>query len=168
MLKKSAVIFERKSKKEDEHKTEKNNKQKSGKKAEEIIHKEIYKAQEIVFRCKTRFPFDIFPDIISLDTEKITVQSSYFFLIGEAKTYEITTIKTIITDDAFFFSTVSLYGDDEKKPLLFLKNLSHTNARMLYDLIRGILQAKKSNVELNDIPQYKLFNYLMQLGKLYT
>ncbi len=176
MLKESGIIFEsnqqdkRKGKEDKEKGEEKKNdkKEKSeDKNEEEKIHEVIHKVHEVLFTCKTRFPFDIFPDTITLDIEKISIRAWYFFLMGEITSYELTEFKKVVVDDAFFFSTVSFFGDDENKPALFLKNLNHGDALKIQGITNGILEAKKEQVDLTKIPENKLSEYLLEIGTIY-
>jgi len=123
------------------------------------------KAQDVLFKADTVFPFTLFPDTITVDREKITVATRYFFRTAKIVTVPLSSILNAEIDVGPFFATLhisSKYFVQEKYTIHYL---SRKQAMELHHLLHGYLLAHEKDIDITDIEKEDLLVLLGDLGQ---
>lgn len=154
---------------EGQNKNEKNEAQK-GLKVEEATNEELFeeavnKTQKELFRCKTVFPFDFFPNEIIIDITKITVIDRSFFMTGGIQSIYLKDIYDVEVETGPFFSTL-LVSDQYFSPnKLEVKYLKKKDALKSREIMSGIICAIKMGIDLTKIDSSHLESNLRELSR---
>ena len=91
---------------------------------------------KILMRIHSVFPFDLFPDTITLQKDKIDIIHRPFFFTKEVFTVFINDIRTIRINSGPFFATLSfelkgMMEEQNPEPISFLRKKSAKKIRKL-------------------------------------
>lgn len=123
------------------------------------------KGHEILFKANTVFPFTLFPDTVTLDREKITFATRYFFRIAEITSVPVRDILSVKVDVGLFFGSVhtaSRYFITNPKSVNWLWR---RDAIRLQRLLQGYIIAHEQEIECGHIKKDKLLALLNDLGR---
>src|SRR3989344_2348448 len=70
------------------------------------VKQEIERVQTVLFQIKSVFPFDLFPDTITVYPTKVTVVKKYFFASQEVRALMIEDIAEIDIQTGLLFSKI--------------------------------------------------------------
>lgn len=113
-------------------------------------------ADEVVFRANAFFPFQLFPDSITVDKNKIDIVYRQFFWTKRLFTILLDDLTTIKITTGPLFSTVyfEVRGYEvNPEPVTYLKK---ADAIRLRDIVIGLAKAKKENVNLTKVTDKKV------------
>lgn len=134
---------------------------------EKRLNESIDKVKNVLFATKTLFPFDLFPDDVVIDLERLSIRKHMFFKSEESLTYEISDIYGFTVEYGPVSSTIRLQFSRIRQSEVLIRHLSHTDAATMKELITGILKAKKEHIDLIKIDQHVLYDKIEELGKVY-
>lgn len=154
MLKSGEIIFNKKEKKE----------------SKKIINDEkklgglIKTTQEVLFEASSVFPFDLFPDEIAIQRNKIDIINREFFASEELHTVLIENIVFVEADVTMILASVKLMEKQNTQNVMSVKYLSKKNAIKARNIIQGLILALEDGLDISDIPKEKLVLELERLG----
>jgi hypothetical protein len=122
------------------------------------------KSHDILHKANTVFPFTLFPDTITLDREKLTVASRYFFNIAKITSVPVRDILSVEAHLGPFFGslrTSSRYFITNPYNISFLKRI---DAVHLQRLLQGYIIAHEQGIDCSDIGTKELKKLLHDLG----
>lgn len=125
------------------------------------LHK---RAVNVLFKCKTVFPFDFFPDTLIIDHNKIDIIHKHFFFESQTVSISIQNINYVKVDSGILFSALKfkLIGlEQNPKPLNYLRKKDAITAQRL---IFGLISAGKHHIDLSDLPKEEIFDKLIEIG----
>ena len=120
--------------------------------------------KHIIYKAKTVFPFDLFPNTVILDINKLSI--NYHGLIRRDEfPVLIEDVKNIQTYHGLFFSTlrVEIAGYETNPPDLTM--LWPEDANRIKRYVLALLEAKKRRIDLTVLDKKSLQNKLEELGK---
>jgi hypothetical protein len=123
------------------------------------------KSHEILFKANTVFPFGLFPDTVTLDREKLTFTSRFFFSVSKTTSVPVRDILSVEVDTGPFFGSVhtsSRYFITNPYSINFLWR---KDAIRLQRLLQGYIIAEEQGIECTNIEKDKLIVLLNDLGK---
>jgi len=127
-----------------------------------------YADDSALFVCKTVFPFDLFPDVITIDRNKITVSKRYFLSTRTTQSMMIKDVMTIVVQEAFLFATLEVVDRMLPHQKITVGPLTKDDARMVRKIVEGLLICDKEKIDLSQIPSEDLIPRLEQIGKTKT
>jgi hypothetical protein len=122
------------------------------------------KASRTLFRAKSVFPFDPFPDEVIIDDNKVDIVYGLFFFTKKVFTIPIHTLNgAVATADLFFGTlTIEISGYNENpQPVRFLRGADAMRARRL---INGLIIAYKEGVDIELIETERLRKTIEEIG----
>ncbi len=126
----------------------------------------VEQSNRVLFTTKAIFPFDLFPNMIRLDENKLDIINNLFFFSEQVFPIAISDIKNVtVTTDLFFATLCVEIGGYETNPGP-IKFLPKGDAVKLRRLIFGLMEAKKENIDLGSIPINELVPKLEQIGRV--
>lgn len=118
-----------------------------------------------VFGAHSVFPFDLFPDKITIDINKVTLVHR-FILSRQVFPMLIEDINTARDFRGVFFSSLSIEisGYEQNPPPM--KFLKHSDAATARRFILALLECKRSGVDLSKLSRKKIISKLEEVGKV--
>jgi len=123
------------------------------------------KSHDILYKADTVFPFTLFPDTVTLDREKLTVASRYFFKLAKITSVPVRDILSVEANLGPFFGslrTSSRYFVTNPYNINFLKRIDAEN---LLGLLQGYIIAHEQGLDCSDIDTKDLKTLLNDLGQ---
>lgn len=120
---------------------------------------------DLLFKANTVFPFTLFPDTVTLDREKITFATRYFFGVAKITSVPVRDILSVEADIGPFFGSVhtaSRYFITKPHSVNFL---SRSDALQLQRLLQGYIIAHEREIDCTSIEKDKLIILLNDLGQ---
>jgi hypothetical protein len=116
--------------------------------------------------------FNLRPDELIIDTTKVSVIFRQFLGSNQIKTIAIKDLTEVILEYAPIFATLKLrdarFDMDEDGHLLTIKHLSKNDAKRAYNILQGLLVAKKEDLEISQIYSEDLPQKIEELGRAAT
>jgi len=123
------------------------------------------KSHDILFKAKTVFPFNLFPDTVTVDREKITIANRFFFGVAKITSAPIRDILSVEADVGPFFGSVyitSRYFYTNPHSINFLKRKDALN---LQRLLQGYIIVHEQDIDCAKLGTEQLKVLLEDLGK---
>jgi len=96
-----------------------------------------------LFKASSVFPFDFFPDSISIDKEKIVVTQRSFFLSEHIESVFIKDIQNVVIERAPLFATIIITSQKSTKPIL-IHHLKAADAKEARAIIDDLITVQKN------------------------
>lgn len=125
----------------------------------------VRRANNVLFRAETVFPFDFFPDVLIVDQNKIDVITRNFFYSEQIYSILIRDIQAVHIEKSLFFSVlkVEVTGfETNPPPIRYLKNEEALRARRI---IMGLVAASKERIQMGTIPQGEVLHKVEAIGR---
>jgi hypothetical protein len=122
------------------------------------------KSHDILFKANTIFPFTLFPDTVTLDREKISFATRFFFRVAQVTSIPVRDLLSVEADIGPFFGSV------HTSSRFFITNpkavrwLWRKDAEKLQRLLQGYIIAHEQEINCDNIEKDKLIAMLNDLG----
>ncbi|MBI2009479.1 hypothetical protein HYS84_03705 [Candidatus Saccharibacteria bacterium] len=133
--------------------------------SERELNKVTLRSHEIMFKAKTVFPFDLFPDTVVIDREKLTIAEHLFFFVGRTISVPVRDILSVEVDTGPFFGQIKLvsrYFFTNPQSIHFLWR---SHAIKLQCLLQGYIIAYERDIDCRNIERDHLEKLLLDLGE---
>jgi len=123
------------------------------------------KGRDILFRANTVFPFNLFPDTVTLDREKLTIANRFFFGVAKITSVPIRDILSVEADIGPFFGSVHMtsryfFTNPHSVDFMWRKD-----ALRVQRLLQGYIIAHEQNIDCSKINKKQLCALLNELGQ---
>src|SRR3989344_3152212 len=122
----------------------------------------------VLYKIKTVWPFDPFPNTITIDTEKVTVAFREFFWSAEIRSIHIKNIAQVYADAGPLFAT--LYIADQiivdETSRIRMPYLRKGEAMRARRIIQGLLTSHKEGIDVTHIEDRDLVTKLEAIGRM--
>lgn len=125
----------------------------------------VEKAQNVLIKSTAVFPFDLFPDSITIDRQKLTVVHRSFFNVKQTVSVQHSDIKNIQADIGPFFGSLTVTSEHFINNIQTIRFLPKEEVLSIQQLVQGFIIANNEGVEMSDIDDEKLVSLLNQLGR---
>lgn len=98
--------------------------------------------KDILMKMYTFFPFDLFPDTITINPLMIRIVSKEFFATEEIKTVLIKDIEDVEAESSVFLATLKIIDRKDKAHPILIKPLKKKDAEKAEKIIEGLLIAR--------------------------
>lgn len=125
-------------------------------------------SHEILFKADTVFPFTLFPDTVTLDREKVSFATRFFFRVAKVTSIPVRDLLSVEADVGLFFGSVhtsSRYFITNPRTVNWLWR---EDAEKLMRLLQGYIIAHEQKMDCSHIPNDRLIKLLLDLGKSRT
>lgn len=130
---------------------------KEGLKYEEDFGNLVEKSDRVLIEIKAVFPFDFFPNEVSVDVNKVNIISNYL-LSRRIHSVPIKDICDVYVHQGILFSSLNIidWGFDKNRPIC-INYLKIAEAEAALKIIQGLLVGVKQNIDLAkiDVPDFK-------------
>ena len=131
----------------------------------EELYDTAIKAHDILLTSKSVFPFDLIPDTITVDREKVTVVHRSFIKTSTVTSVRIKDILSIQANTGPFFGSVHLasrYFINDPQKVNFLPR---NDAIQIQRLVQGYIIATQKEIDCSNIDKDELIVLLDDLGQ---
>lgn len=118
-----------------------------------------------LYTVKSVFPFDLFPDKLVLDINKVNLISKEFFWSERVHSVLIEDISDVYIDTSPFFSTLHVVDENFTENMISIQHLKKDEAARARRIIQGLVIARKQTLDLTHINPAELVPRLEELGK---
>ncbi len=150
------------------HTTEAQSKPQGRQTAEEAVHKlegMVEKAQNVLCRARAIWPFDPFPDVITIDRKKITIEHRSFWGVKQTVSVRHSDITNVQAHVGPFFGSLIITSEHFINNIQTIRYLPRGDVLKVQRLLQGMIIAHKEGVERNDIDDKRLLKLLNELGE---
>lgn len=123
------------------------------------------KSTQILFRTRTVFPFDFFPDTLTINANKIDVVKSQFFASSQTTSIPLRDIANVEVQTAPFFATLRIINIRYPMHPIVLTYLRKKRAIKAKNIIDGLLIAVSQGTDLSRIEPDKFLRQIEEAGK---
>lgn len=123
------------------------------------------KSSQILFRTKTVFPFDLFPDTLTINANKIDVVNSEFFASNQTTSIPLHDIANVEVQTAPFFATIRIINIRYPMKPVILNYLKKDEAIKAKNIIDGLLVAVSQGADVANIDPDKFLKQIEKAGK---
>ena len=129
------------------------------------LNRVVEKSQNILVKATAVFPFDFFPDSITVDRQKLTVVHRDFFTIKRTVSVQYGDIKNIQADIGPFLASLIITSEHFINNTQTIRFLLKKEALAIQQLVQGFIIAEKEHIDCSTIDDQKLITLLSQLGR---
>lgn len=129
------------------------------------LNQAVKGAKKILFKTKTIFPFDLFPDEILIDENKVDIVSGNFFYSKDIYSIPIQNISGVNSSFDLFFGQLRIEAWGLNKVPQPIKFLSKKDALEARRILSGLIMANNEEIDLRDIPLHEAKMKLREIGK---
>lgn len=129
------------------------------------LKKVIRRANDVLATATTVFPFDFFPDTISVDRTKVTIKKKSFFWSEQVMSIRIEDVLNVTTSIGPFFGSLTIASrimstEDHFTTRFFWRN----DAMHLKHIIQGYVIARHNGLDIKHLSTRNLMKTLKELG----
>ncbi len=128
------------------------------------IRKFARNADEIIYDATSVFPFQLFPDTITIDREKVTIAHRVFFRVANIISINVNDTLSVEADVGPFFGRVLLSSRYFSKDPQAITWLSRSAAIKTQRIIQGYVVAHQEKIDCSRIEKKELANLLEKMG----
>lgn len=110
------------------------------------------------------FPFDLFPDTLAIDRQKLTVVHRSFFNVEQTVSVQLADVTNIQANVGPFFGALTISSEHFINNTQTIKYVSRRNAIVIQHLLQGMIIAHKEHIDLDQIGNKELLRLLDDLG----
>ena len=135
----------------------------SARENQEKLNSLLNKNQSIIFEAKAVFPFDLFPDKLSVDVTRVTVTHNYI-LSSNVFPIPIETVNAVEAHFGILFASlrIEIQGFNQNPEIInFLWN---SDARRAKRFILALIQCRIKGIDLSNLDSEKLKVTLEKIG----
>ena len=123
------------------------------------------KAHDILFKAKTVFPFNLFPDTVTVDREKVTIVNRFFFGVAKINSAPIRDILSVEADVGPLFGSVNITSRYFYTNPHSINFLWRGDALNLQRLLQGYIIVHEQEIDCSKLGTEQLKILLEDLGK---
>lgn len=121
--------------------------------------------QRSLLTIKSAFPFDLFPDTVRIDENKVEITKREFFVDEKIFPIIIANITGVVVTTNPFFATMKIEVVGHSMNPDVVRMLRHDDAIKAKRIIMGLVTANKQNVNLSQIPFEHVREKVEEIGK---
>ncbi|HSX40091.1 MAG TPA: hypothetical protein VLF68_00600 [Candidatus Saccharimonadales bacterium] len=124
----------------------------------------VGKSNRVLLKISGIFPFDLFPDSIVIDENKVNIIHRYFFFTDEVQSIVIPHIKDVLVDRALLFATLKILPDGFSENWVSVEYLWKEEAVRARRIILGLLVGQKEGIDITKVETQDLEKKIEALG----
>lgn len=125
----------------------------------------LKRAHKVLFKARAVFPFDFFPDEITIDEDKVNIITHEFFFSGDIHSIAIDKIRDIQVTTGPFFASLTVVPDGYPGNHIVVHYLWKSDAIKARRLIQGLMLVKNQGIELTRLDLPDLVGDIEYLGR---
>jgi hypothetical protein len=119
----------------------------------------------VLLKLKSTFPFELFPDEMTVDIHKVSLISREFFWSERVHSVMIEDISDVFIETSPFFATLNVVDKNFVETLVKISYLKKDEAARARRILQGLIIAKQQTMDVTHINPGELIPRLEELGK---
>ena len=132
--------------------------------AEDKVKELARKSTQILYQLTTVFPFDFFPDTITINANKIDIVRSEFFFSHNTTSIPIRDIANVEVETTPFFATLKLINIRAPMRPINISFLKIHEAKKAKNIIDGLLVATEQGADISSLEPKVFLPQIERLG----
>lgn len=120
---------------------------------------------EILMKSNSVFPFQLFPDSIVIDRQKLTIANRFFYRVAKINSVPIQDILSVQADVGLFFGSVYINSRYFMTNPQAIEFLPRSEALRIQHLLQGYIIAHERGIDCKTIDKDQLITLLNDLGQ---
>lgn len=137
----------------------------NSKSQEQRVYEMARKSMQVLYQTRTVFPFDFFPDTLTITANKIEVVNSSFFGSNQTTSVPLRDIANVEIQTSPFFATVRIINIRFPMHPLTLQYLKKPDAIKAKNIIDGLLVAISQGADITAIEPEQFLREIEQVGQ---
>lgn len=133
---------------------------------EERLKNLTRESQHVLYKCQTVFPFDFFPDVISIEPTQVNVRKKTFYGTDHLLTIPIKNISDVHLQTTPFFSSLQFVDRSYAENTLTVDYLRTADAERVRKIVQGLIIAMGEAVDVGRIKPATLKKQAEKLGNM--
>ncbi|MBI4066913.1 hypothetical protein HY407_00890 [Candidatus Gottesmanbacteria bacterium] len=125
----------------------------------------VDKTHHILFKTSTLFPFDLFPDTITIDEIKVNITRKEFFSSEQIQSILIDNISDVEVETAPILATLVITHIGYRVNPVAIKNLKRADAIRAKRIIQGLIILRSEKIDTSSYTTPILRQRLVELGR---
>jgi hypothetical protein len=121
-------------------------------------------SQEELISVTAVFPFQLFPDTITVDRQKVSIIRRRFFWVADTAVTKIGDIINVEASTGPFLGSVKIFSRYLSDSHYSMSYLKRGDAQRLQRVLQGLLIAHEKGIDSSLIPKNELITMLLELG----
>lgn len=122
-------------------------------------------SKDTIFRATTVFPFNLFPDTVVVDREKVTIINRTFFRTAEVVSLRIHDVLNVMADVGPFFGAVKIQTRFFDAASYSITYLWRNDALKLNRILQGYVIAIQKGIDCDGFKAEELATLLDEIGQ---
>lgn len=122
----------------------------------------------ILFKCSSFFPFDFFPDEITIEPTQVNIRIKTFFLTSHLLTIPIKNITDIHVQTSLIFASIKIIDTSATDNTIELHWLKKQDAIRIRKIVQGLISAINEEIDVLKIDSKVLRKQSEILGNMHT
>ncbi len=125
----------------------------------------LEQANQVLLKCNTVFPFDLFPNTLIIDYNKVDIIYRSFFATSQTVSVPIARVNHVTVDVVTFLATLKIEVrgmDKNPAPLMFLRA---RDAHLAKNLLLGLVGAHNHGIDLSRLQGQQVIDKLTEIGR---
>lgn len=122
-------------------------------------------SQKVLFTASAVFPFDFFPDHISIEPLQVNFVKKSFFATYHVQTIPIKNIADVFLQTSLLFASIKIVDASYIENSIIVEYLRKKDACRARRIIQGLVLAMKNNIDLSTFNAKELAIKAEQLGE---
>lgn len=131
----------------------------------EQLEEAVEKGKNILLEATAVFPFDTFPDSITIDRQKLTVVHRRFFSSKQKVSVQLSDIKNVQADLGPIFGSLTFTSEHFINNTQTIRYLPRKDVLAIQQMVQGFIVAHQEGIDLGDIDDEELKKKLDELGR---
>jgi hypothetical protein len=119
----------------------------------------------VLMKSKAVFPFDLFPDTITIDRHKFTLVHRTFFFIQQTIGVKLSDINNVEGNIGPFFGSLVITSQHFKNNIQHINFLPRKDVIDMQQVLQGVIIANQEGVDFSAIDDEELIALLRKLGQ---
>ena len=132
---------------------------------EKKFERTLESSKRVLFSAKSVFPFDLFPDEIVIDENKVDIVYGIFFYSREVFSIPLMNINSAKSTTTLLFGELSIELEGYNENPLPVKYLWNSDALSARRIINGLITLQKQNVNLTKLDLTRAKDQVEEIGK---
>lgn len=134
---------------------------------EEKLKQLTANSHHVLFKCSNMFPFDFFPDTLTIEPTQINIHRKTFFLTDHLLTIPIQNISDIHVQTSIFFASLLFVDRSFVENSVSLNWFRKEDAYTIRKIVQGLIIANNQNIDVEKIDTKTLKDQSEQLGRMH-
>ncbi len=123
---------------------------------------------QALFTAKGVFPFDLFPDTVYIDRNKISIHKHFFFFTKQLQSIMIRDTLTVVVEENLLFASLQIVDKVFPQETIQVRFLTKSDAKKIRWIVEALIVGLNENIDFTRIPNEDLIPKLLEIGKIST